>query len=61
MTTVEVYNGYRLTTVEQTDGGWRVEIAPVTGNGKSVQTAIFQQIPDAMTEARLIVDSGVLA
>jgi hypothetical protein len=54
---VSIYNGYRLTTVEQPNG-WQVEIVKV-GGGKPVLTRTFARMSDAIDDARLIVDRGV--
>jgi hypothetical protein len=60
MTTIQIYRGYRLTPIEQPDGSFRVEIS-TPGGGKPFSTKTFRDLADAMAEARLIVDKGLLA
>jgi hypothetical protein len=51
-----VYNGFRLTAIEQPAGGHQIEITPLAGGGKLVLTQTFRKLSDAIDAARRIVD-----
>jgi hypothetical protein len=52
------YQGHRLTAIPEPGGGYQVEIEPIAG-GKPVLTRPFRDLPEAMAEARRIVDRNI--
>jgi hypothetical protein len=52
-----VYRGFRLAAVEQAFGGWQVEITPNARGGKPVLTMPFEELADAMEDARRTVEN----
>jgi hypothetical protein len=56
---VSIYKGFRLTTVEQSGGGFRAEIVPIAGGKPPVLTQTFRERSGAIASARRMVDQDV--
>jgi hypothetical protein len=58
--TTEVYKSHLLTPLPQPAGGYHGQTEPIAG-GKPFLTALFQDLADAMAQARLLVYQGIRA